>query len=186
MLPTMMSLLTRFAALAVSAACLPSASFADLRNNQQIEDACYPMAAANEALARMPAFQATWDLVIKRPHQRSVIHSESVYDNGVIYQRRAPYQPWRSKPYSIVDNARRSDCHQLREEVLDDVNTVVIFYRKHHLNDPRFYRCTVWIEIPEYRNRKSDCVSVDSAEVVEVKIRWFYRTDIKPPVIAPG
>lgn len=52
----MMSLLTRFTALAASAACLPSASYADLRNNRQIEDACYPVAAANEALARMPAF----------------------------------------------------------------------------------------------------------------------------------
>ncbi|RWM67873.1 MAG: hypothetical protein EOR82_26135 [Mesorhizobium sp.] len=182
----MMSLLTRFTALAVSAACLPSASYADLRNNQQIEDACYPMAAANEALARMPAFQATRDLVIKRPQKRSVTHEEMVFENGIAYQRRAPYAPWRSTPYSIVDNVRRSDCHRLREEVLDGVNTVVIFYRKHNPKfDPRFYRCTIWLEIPEYRNRKSDCVSVGPVEVVEIKIRWSYRTDIKAPVIAP-
>ncbi|RWE99961.1 MAG: hypothetical protein EOS43_13700 [Mesorhizobium sp.] len=187
MLPTMMSLLTRFTALAVSAACLPSASYADLRNNQQIEDACYPIAAANEALARMPTFQTTWNVVIKMFHnKRKVMYEETIFDNGIAYKRSAPSGPWRSTPYSIVDNVRRSDCHRLREEVLDGVNTVVIFYRKHYPEyDPRYYRCTIWVEIPEYRNRKSDCVSVDPVEVVEIKLRWSYRTDIKAPVIAP-
>lgn len=87
---TTMSLLTRFIALAASAACLPSASYADLRNNQQVEKACYPMAAANEALAKMPAFQATWDAVIKTTNERVVMHTETVSENGIAYQRRAP------------------------------------------------------------------------------------------------
>lgn len=182
---TMMHILTRFIALAAGVASLPSVSYADLRNKQQIEGACYPMAAANEALAKMAAFQATWSRVIKS-HRHVVIHSESVYENGMIYQRRAPYAPWRGRAYKVVDDARRSNCHQLREEMLDGVNTVVISYTKHHPPyDPRFYRCTVWLEIPEYRNRKSDCVSVGPADVAEVKIRWFYRTDIKPPVAPP-
>ncbi|MER8862158.1 hypothetical protein NKI19_00340 [Mesorhizobium sp. M0751] len=182
-----MSLLTRLIALAASAAFLPSASYADLRNDQQIEEACYPMAAANEALARMLAFQGTWSLVVKMPHKREVRqHEEMIVENGIAYKRRAPYGPWRSTPYSIVDNVRRGDCHRLREEVLDGVNTVVISYRKHNPEyDPRFYRCTIWLEIPEYRNRKSDCVSVDPVQVVEIKIGWSYRTDIKAPVAPP-
>lgn len=42
------------------------------------------------------------------------------------------------------------------------------------------------LRFQNYRNRKSDCVSVDPVEVVKIKIRWSYRTDIKAPVIGPA
>lgn len=65
--------------------------------------------------------------MIKRDTRVVVMHRDSVYANGILYERTAPYAPWRVEAYQLV-NPRHSGCHQLREEVLDGVNTVVISY----------------------------------------------------------
>ncbi|MER8843293.1 hypothetical protein [Mesorhizobium sp. M0768] len=177
-----MSLLTRFLVHATFAACLPSASYAEPRNGPRLEEpACQPITTANEAFVKIPIFQATWDAVIKRDTAVVVMHRESVYANGILYERTAPYAPWRVEALQL-GNPRHSGCHQLREEMLDGVNTVVISYWRHNPDvDPRWYHCTIWIEIPEYRNRKLDCSTVYFSEEAELKRRWFYKTDIKLP-----
>ncbi|MER9022394.1 hypothetical protein NKI01_07445 [Mesorhizobium sp. M0815] len=127
-----MSLLTRFLVFAAGAACLPSASYAEPRNGPRLEEpACHPLTTANEALAKIPIFQATWDAVIKRDTGVVVMHRDAVYANGMLYERTAPYAPWRGKAHQL-GNPRHSGCHQLREEVLDGVNTVVISYWRHN------------------------------------------------------
>ncbi|MER9133573.1 hypothetical protein [Mesorhizobium sp. M0768] len=180
-----MTLFTRFILLAAGAACLPSAAYAELLNSVRIEEpTCQPITTANEALAKIPIFQTTWDLVSKSD-KRVVMHIDSIYSDGTLYQRTAPYASWHGKPDDLV-NPRHSGCHRLREEVLDGVNTVVISYWKHNPDfDPRWYRCNIWLRIPEYRNEKMDCSSVYFSEAVEIKVRWFYRTDIKLPVTRP-
>ncbi|MER8956355.1 hypothetical protein NKH98_27320 [Mesorhizobium sp. M0833] len=89
-------------------------------------------------------------------------------------------------PVCGPESTRHSGCRRLREEVFDGVTTVIIDYWKRNPEfDPRWYRCTVWLEIPDYRNRKMDCRSDYSSEAVEIKIRWCYRTDIKLPAPRP-
>ncbi|MER8408122.1 hypothetical protein NKH16_26205 [Mesorhizobium sp. M1307] len=147
------------------------------------------MAAANEALL---SFQATWDGVING-NPRVVMHSEIVYENRVKYERTAPYAPWRAEPYALNINPNtdgtpyHSNCHRLREELVDGVNTVVIAYTKTFSmpNRKQQYRCIGWIQVPQYLSRKMICTSIGLADIVEMKQEWTYRTDIKAPLPAP-
>jgi len=68
----------------------------------------------------------------------------------------------------------------MREEIVDGVRTAVIFYTRYNPygSDARRYKCTAWIEIPDYRNRKMVCESTDFADDIKIKIQWYYRTDI--------
>jgi hypothetical protein len=182
----MMCFHTRFIPIVLSALFLSSLSYADQRQHPQSSEdpACHPMTAANEHLAKLRAYQTTWDATI-RTSGRLVMHRETVQDSGFEYVRSGPYALWRRQP-NVIINPQRSDCHRLHEELLDGVKTLVISYVKHNPDyDARFYRCTLWLESVRsggYRGIKSDCVSILPDETVEIKIHWFYRTDIKPPV----
>ncbi|AZO56438.1 MULTISPECIES: hypothetical protein [unclassified Mesorhizobium] len=171
--------------------CLPLASWANLQGEQRVEEPeCKPMTAANDALAKLSAFQATWDTSYSLYGRREKVHGEYFIDNGLEYGRKAPYRPWTVKPSKLV-NPQHLDCHQLREEMLDGSKTVVISYIKYNPGyDPRRYRCTGWIEIPSYRNKKMECVGLTTAgyddPVLDLKLQmhWFYRTDIKAPTVS--
>lgn len=172
--------------LAVS--CWPFASVAALGTDQPIEaPECHPLTAANQALAGLGRFQGTWDQSYELYGHRVVVHGESVIEGGLEYFRMAPYAMWGVKP-SQLGNAQHSDCHQIREEMVDGVRTAVISYIKFHPEkDPRRYKCIAWIEIPNYRNRKLECDSLgatglnDPVQDLKLQIRWFYRSDVRAP-----
>ncbi|TGP50615.1 hypothetical protein EN873_22235 [bacterium M00.F.Ca.ET.230.01.1.1] len=166
--------------------CLPLASVAAPRDVRIEEGECWLMTAANEALAKMPAFQTTWDQSVTTLRRRMLKHTDSVYDNGLEYWRTAPYQRWSVKPYAL-HNVEHSDCHQMREETVDGVRTAVISYTRYNPrgSDARRYKCTAWIEIPNYRNRKMFCDSDNFADDIKIKIHWFYWPDIEPPTVNP-
>jgi hypothetical protein len=172
----------RFVVAVVSVACLPSPSFAIQRDVRVEEGECWLMTAANEAFAKVPAFQATWDRSVTTLRHRMLEHTDWVYENGLEYWRMAPYQRWRVKPYELL-SVEHSDCHLMREEIVDGVRTAVISYTRYNPrgSDARRYKCTAWIDIPSYRNRKMACESADFAEDVVLKAHWSYRTDIKRP-----
>ena len=183
-----MNIFKRFSALAVCAYFWTLPSHADQRFDPDTEEsACNPFTAANAALVAMPAFEATWDAVIvDRNSPRIMLHRDFVYKDGVQYARSAPYMAWHATPTDLA-NAFHMDCHRLREELLDGVKTVVISYTKRALDrDPRWYRCTTWLDVPVYRNRKMQCTSEYSSQTLTTKTRWFYRTDVKTPTPAPA
>lgn len=178
------TVVVQVAAGVVVATCLPLASWANSRDDQQVENAeCHPMTVANQILRTAPGFQSTIDAVVEDETQRVLTHTDLIYDHGLQYARAAPFAAWRVKPSALVDPPR-SDCHLLREEILDGARMVVISYVRYHpdFGTPQ-YRCTIWLAFPDYRNTKMECASVYPADRTKLVVRWFYRTDIKPPIV---
>lgn len=170
-----------------STECSFSGAWAQSRVGFQGEQAeCYPLAHANDATI---SFQATWDGVINGT-PRVIKHSEIIYENGVKYERKAPYERWQSSPFALNSNPNadgtpfHSNCRRLRDEVLDGVHTVVIAYTKTFSvpGHQQQYRCIGWVQIPQFLSRKMICTSIGLAEVVDQRQAWTYRTDIKPPI----
>lgn len=150
------------------------------------------MTEADNALAKLRSFQVTWNVSYTLYGRREKIHAEAFTDSGLQYTRKAPYKLWAVKPSKLI-NPEHSDCHRLREEMLDGAKTVVISYVKYYRGyDPRRYKCTGWIEVPNYRNRKMECVGLgvpgpdDPVLNLKLEMQWFYRTDIKPPAVPTG
>jgi hypothetical protein len=185
-IPLFRKLATLQIAIVVTVSCFVSTSRANLRAEVQVEEqACLPLTAANEALAKLPGFQTVYDAVLKDETQQVRSHLESVIDHGLQYVRRGPYLAWHVSPAKLV-SPQRSDCHRLREEMLDGVRTAVISYYKHDTYGTRAWRCTTWVELPTPKNRKMECASVYPPGRVKTSVRWFYRSDIKPPVASKG
>jgi hypothetical protein len=148
---------------------------------------CQPMSKANEALAKLQGFQVTWNASYSLYGQSKTLHVESVVEDGVQYQRRGPYMRWTAKR-AVLANPLHSDCKRLREEIFDGVRTVVTSFIKYQPEyDPRRYKCTGWVEIPRFVNRKMDCYMLSTApgdlvKNLRIEMYWFYRTDIKAPL----
>lgn len=165
-----------------------SPSLAYQQNDKGVEGKdCQPMSKANEAMAKLKGLQVTWNASFSVYGQSKTLHVESVVNDGVQYQRRGPYMRWTAKR-AVLENPHHSNCKRLREEILGGVRTVVTSFFKYQPEyDPRRYKCTGWVEIPHFTNKKMECymlstVPEDPVKNLKIEMYWFYRSDIKAPL----
>jgi hypothetical protein len=185
-----MTLYLRIIVATVCLICAPLASKA--AQDVRPEPECDILKASDEEALRTASLQMTEQIVGSgtRPY---FMHREFVFAPGIRYERRQPYARWVSRPHHSADvddldtTQKKSDCHRLREEKLDGVDAVVVSYKKMLLK-PRLqsYRCTIWVESQKYQPLKMVCEGTDRYGPFEWTKRWFYRTDVKAPVVAPN